>query len=149
MYIDTHKEYRTLRSFVDLLLYRATYSATKTVYTFLDDGEAALIASNQPAQIDAALAASPDLAALELFCSDGIGGKAWWHPDVNSETVAFLQYTSDSTGQPKGVMVSHGNVIRNHKMIQSGHRSDGDSNFVTWLPMYHDMGLVGNTLHPF
>ena len=46
-------------------------------------------------------------------------------------------------------MVSHGNLIQNEKMIQTGIRSDPHSDFVTWLPIYHDMGLVGNMLHSF
>jgi acyl-CoA synthetase (AMP-forming)/AMP-acid ligase II len=116
------------------------------------DPRAALITSKQLAQVQLGLAASPDLAALELFCTDTVApGEAstWRQPRVANETIAFLQYTSGSTGQPKGVMVSHGNLVQNERMIQAGFGSDAASNHVTWLPIYHDMGLVGNMLQPF
>jgi 1-acyl-sn-glycerol-3-phosphate acyltransferase len=67
---------------------------------------------------------------------------------VNSQTIAFLQYTSGSTGNPKGVMVSHGNVLHNQQMIQQAFGHDSHTVSVGWLPLFHDMGLVGNILQP-
>ena len=62
--------------------------------------------------------------------------------------LAFLQYTSGSTSRPKGVMVSHGNIVANaHAMIVSTELSSQDI-CVSWLPIYHDMGLIGNVLMP-
>ncbi|MBD2385058.1 AMP-binding protein [Cylindrospermum sp. FACHB-282] len=69
-------------------------------------------------------------------------------PQVNSEAIAFLQYTSGSTGDPKAVMVSHSNLIHNEQMIQQAFGHDAETRFVGWLPLYHDMGLVGNVLQP-
>src|SRR6185503_14357404 len=72
----------------------------------------------------------------------------WTDPRATRGTLAFLQYTSGSTAEPKGVMVSHGNVISNERMIQRACGHTADSTFVGWLPMYHDMGLIGNLLQP-
>lgn len=72
----------------------------------------------------------------------------WQEPPINRDTLAFLQYTSGSTGNPKGVMVSHGNLIYNEAMISVGFRSNDQDVSVSWLPMFHDMGLIGTTLQP-
>jgi acyl-CoA synthetase (AMP-forming)/AMP-acid ligase II len=69
-------------------------------------------------------------------------------PAVNGDTLAILQYTSGSTSAPKGVMVSHGNLIYNQRMICRAFRQTEQSIVVGWLPLYHDMGLIGNVLQP-
>ena len=73
----------------------------------------------------------------------------WRMPAIDSESVAFIQYTSGSTGLPKGVEVSHGNLIRNERMVLESMGHDENTVFVGWLPLFHDMGLIGNLLHPF
>lgn len=60
--------------------------------------------------------------------------------------LAFLQYTSGSTGAPKGVMVSHANLLHNQRVLQTGFKNDGDTRYVSWLPLFHDMGLIGCAL---
>lgn len=62
--------------------------------------------------------------------------------------LAFLQYTSGSTGRPKGVMVSHGNLVENETAITAGFGVRTDDVILSWLPMYHDMGLIGTALLP-
>jgi acyl-CoA synthetase (AMP-forming)/AMP-acid ligase II len=62
--------------------------------------------------------------------------------------LALLQYTSGSTGNPKGVMVSHGNLIDNLEAAVRRFGIGASSRGVTWLPPYHDMGLVAGTLQP-
>lgn len=63
--------------------------------------------------------------------------------EIKAEDLAFLQYTSGSTGNPKGVMVSHRNLIHNQQLIQLAFSADENSKTVSWLPLFHDMGLIG------
>jgi amino acid adenylation domain-containing protein len=72
----------------------------------------------------------------------------WRRPNISYDTLAFLQYTSGSTSQPKGVMLSHGNLIHNLGAIQRGFQIDSSGAGVFWLPSYHDMGLIGGILEP-
>ncbi|MCZ8495668.1 fatty acyl-AMP ligase [Priestia megaterium] len=72
----------------------------------------------------------------------------WSHPKVDKESLAFLQYTSGSTSSPKGVMVTHGNILHNEAMIKAACQHNEDTVMLGWLPMYHDMGLIGNILQP-
>lgn len=66
----------------------------------------------------------------------------------SSESLAFLQYTSGSTSDPKGVMLSQGNLMANLEGIRRAFGLHGDSRGVIWLPPYHDMGLIGGVLEP-
>ena len=72
----------------------------------------------------------------------------WCPPEINAESIAFLQYTSGSTSVPKGVMVCHGNLLDNMKVIRTVCGNDQESTVVSWLPLHHDMGLIGAVLHP-
>ncbi|MDR9437481.1 MAG: AMP-binding protein [Thiohalophilus sp.] len=64
-------------------------------------------------------------------------------PPVTSQDIAFLQYTSGSTGQPKGVVLSHADLLANIRAMGRALRVDSTDVFVSWLPLYHDMGLIG------
>lgn len=64
------------------------------------------------------------------------------------EDIALLQYTSGSTGMPKGVMVAHSNIMRNCEFIRTSFSFSTQSTGVSWLPSFHDMGLVGQILQP-
>lgn len=92
-----------------------------------------------------------DLAALRWLSVDWLEKDAcgeWREPDVCRDTLAFIQYTSGSTGEPKGVMVSHGNLLENSAIIHERFEHTTESRGVIWLPPYHDMGLIGGVLQP-
>ncbi len=94
---------------------------------------------------------NPELTALHWLATDNIASdlaEAWQEPFVKSDTLAFLQYTSGSTGTPKGVMVSHGNLLHNLALIHKCFADTPNSQGVSWLPPYHDMGLIGGVLQP-
>ena len=75
---------------------------------------------------------------------------AWRNPGVGPRDIAFLQYTSGSTASPRGVMLTHANLLHNSAVIAQGfdHPHDGRGLGVFWLPLYHDMGLIGGVLQP-
>lgn len=72
----------------------------------------------------------------------------WRDPEPSPDDLAFLQYTSGSTGTPKGVMLSHANLVHNSATIGRSLGLDENSRGVSWLPPYHDMGLIGGILQP-
>jgi FkbH-like protein len=96
----------------------------------------------------------PDLGGVEWIAADaadtlGEGPADGWRPPrLDAESLAFLQYTSGSTSSPKGVMVSHGNLLHNERLIREAFGQTEESVVVGWLPLYHDMGLIGNVLQP-
>jgi 1-acyl-sn-glycerol-3-phosphate acyltransferase len=67
---------------------------------------------------------------------------------VGPDDTALIQYTSGSTGDPKGVVLSHANVLANIRAAREGCALDHDDVIVSWLPLYHDMGLIGGWLMP-
>lgn len=93
----------------------------------------------------------PDLQPLQRLATDEIPddeADAWQPSTVNGSTLAFLQYTSGSTAQPKGVMLTHDNLLANLAMIREGFGITSDDVGMIWLPPYHDMGLIGGVLQP-
>ncbi|MFJ6837055.1 fatty acyl-AMP ligase [Streptomyces sp. NPDC091209] len=99
----------------------------------------------------------PELAEITCVATEDIPDEAagsWREPDITADSIAFLQYTSGSTSAPRGVMVTHGNLLDNERVIteRMGHTPDvieeyGHELFVSWLPVYHDMGLIGPVLN--
>jgi acyl-CoA synthetase (AMP-forming)/AMP-acid ligase II len=87
---------------------------------------------------------------LNFLAADEVAeteGSDWSPARSRPDDVAYIQYTSGSTSSPKGVVISHRNVLSNQKMIQSAFRTSEASVVVSWLPHFHDMGLVGVMQH--
>jgi amino acid adenylation domain-containing protein/non-ribosomal peptide synthase protein (TIGR01720 family) len=74
--------------------------------------------------------------------------EGWRTPDLSQTTLALLQYTSGSTAAPKGVMLTHANLLHNSVLIQRCFAHSPQSCGVIWLPPYHDMGLIGGIIQP-
>ncbi|HEV2705790.1 MAG TPA: AMP-binding protein, partial [Pyrinomonadaceae bacterium] len=94
---------------------------------------------------------NPALQGMQLIATDNLSdewAERWQEPVCTGETLAFLQYTSGSTSTPKGVMVTHGNLLHNERLIKQAFQQTERSVIVGWLPLYHDMGLIGNILQP-
>lgn len=89
------------------------------------------------------------LPGSEVIVTDRIEQQADWRlPEVAATDMAFLQYTSGSTAAPKGVIVTHENIVANEESIKRAFRHGPESIVCGWLPLFHDMGLIGNVLQP-
>jgi acyl transferase domain-containing protein/acyl-CoA synthetase (AMP-forming)/AMP-acid ligase II/acyl carrier protein len=100
-------------------------------------------------RIEPWLEQEPALAGIERIATDELpGGLAatWRRPSIGPDTLAFLQYTSGSTADPKGVMVSHANLLHNEERMRVAADYPERPVAVSWLPVYHDLGLIGAVL---
>lgn len=120
------------------------------------DSSASIVADCAPriALTSAALAARPDLrerfAGVEWLTVDlaSLGNSSSELPRPGRDDIAFLQYTSGSTSDPKGVVITHGNLLANEEMMRISLGNSSASTVVNWIPHFHDMGLVFGVLHP-
>ena len=87
---------------------------------------------------------SLEILAVEELTSEG----DYVHPRVAEDAIALLQYTSGSTSSPKGVIITHSNIMANEQMINDAFGLDRATTVVGWTPLHHDQGLVGNLLQP-
>jgi nonribosomal peptide synthetase protein BlmVI len=115
----------------------------------------AIAAACTPTLLLTTAALSESLASIEAelpcLATDGIAeafATGWTERRHVAEELAFLQFTSGSTGAPKGVMIRHGNVSANLEVLDRVVKLNPDRRMLTWLPHYHDMGLIGTILYP-
>jgi acyl-CoA synthetase (AMP-forming)/AMP-acid ligase II len=90
-------------------------------------------------------AGMPQWQTLQWLATDDIpeqNAEDWQEPQINGDTLAMLQYTSGSTAAPKGVMLSHGNILHNQSLIPQRCLLTKESTHVTWLPLHHNLGLM-------
>lgn len=86
----------------------------------------------------------PPFVGLDVLCGDdGVDGDDWVRPGDDPDALALLQFTSGSTSDPKGVMLRHRNICHNLDGAWRAASMTPDDTVVSWLPLYHDMGLIG------
>ncbi|KAB8332623.1 non-ribosomal peptide synthetase [Scytonema tolypothrichoides VB-61278] len=126
---------------------------TPRIQAIITDAQAAIILTTTTilSTIQSLLAKETDQGHLRWLTTDNLAQgieDSWQQPTVNAQTLAFLQYTSGSTGTPKGVMLSYSNLLHNAAVTYQVMEHSPESQFVSWLPVYHDMGLIGGILQP-
>ncbi|MBD2726429.1 amino acid adenylation domain-containing protein [Nostoc sp. FACHB-892] len=126
---------------------------TPRILAILEDSQAAIILTTAAivSQVQSLFADKFDIDNIHWLATNNLAPdieEGWQEPPINTDTLAFLQYTSGSTGTPKGVMLSHGNLLHNAVVTRQYMEHSSSSKFVTWLPIYHDMGLIGGVLQP-
>lgn len=139
----------------------AASKMVKRIERIVTDGDFAMVLTDTHGNgildgygAEAADVADADVKAVDklprLVTSDIRVGEGDWfiNETISPNDIAFLQYTSGSTGNPKGVMISHANLMANMRAIEHTFTFDDKCVGVSWLPIFHDMGLVGSTLQP-
>ncbi len=107
-------------------------------------GAGALITDSRARPLGALLRAQcPALRGIATVEELSGGGAPAALPSLNAQDIAFLQYTSGSTGNPKGVVLTHANLLANLRAMEQASGIGPEDVFVSWLPLYHDMGLIG------
>lgn len=123
----------------------------------VNDADARIILSTAGLAETAELARSQAADPAHIVCLSSDKAKDAWADDwaprgvgdgEGRERLAFLQYTSGSTGDPRGVMVSHRNLIDHQRHAHGVFQAPDGATTVSWLPFYHDMGLIGAMLYP-
>ena len=129
--------------------------ANPRLEAIIKDAQPALLLSDTTIRADVMQYPKAALMDLEWLVTDHISNKSaaaqaalWQEPTLSTDSLAFLQYTSGSTSTPKGVMLTHGNLLHNLAIIQQGFEVTPNSVGLIWLPPYHDMGLIGGILEP-
>ncbi|MBW4689760.1 MAG: AMP-binding protein [Komarekiella atlantica HA4396-MV6] len=110
-----------------------------------------LTTASELVNIESRLPQNLELIGLHRLATDNLNSNLaleWQQPNLSESTIAFLQYTSGSTGTPKGVIVTHRNLLHNEQLVKIAFGHTEKSIIAGWLPLFHDMGLIGNVLQP-
>ena len=123
------------------------------IYNILQNAQTniALTTSETVQSLSRQLENTSELQDLRWITTDTIDDNIatyWREPDLDEDSIAFLQYTSGSTAEPKGVKIAYRNLLHNLEAIHRCFRHSTQSRGVIWLPPYHDMGLIGGVLQP-
>ncbi|WP_419992809.1 fatty acyl-AMP ligase [Streptomyces boninensis] len=89
-----------------------------------------------------------DAVCMATDTEEAVDPGQWRMPRITPDDIALLQYTSGSTSEPRGVMVSHRSLLANQAAFSRVVRSSPEDGFLSWLPHYHDLGLIAQLLHP-
>ena len=123
------------------------------VQHIVGDAKASVAITTTPVlfRLKASFEDHPELRSMRWIDAATVAGDpddAWTSNSVKPDTLALLQYTSGSTGSPKGVRITHENLLHNSRLLSIAFQYNSDSSCVSWLPMYHDMGLIGSIMQP-
>jgi acyl-CoA synthetase (AMP-forming)/AMP-acid ligase II len=121
--------------------------------TIVEDARPMLVLTTSAilSRVEGLFTQAPELRTLRWLATDKVMSSAaqeWRDPVVAANTLALLQYTSGSTAVPRGVMVSHENLLQNSAYITQAFEIGSDAVSVTWLPVFHDMGLTNGIVQP-
>jgi acyl-CoA synthetase (AMP-forming)/AMP-acid ligase II len=123
------------------------------IYNILQNAETNLALTNTETleSLKRQLEQTSELQNLRWITTDTLEAnleRDWQEPEISESSIAFLQYTSGSTAEPKGVKIAYQNLLHNLEAIYRCFRHSPESKGVIWLPPYHDMGLIGGILQP-
>ncbi len=117
-----------------------------------DSGSSVILTDSMIARMAKALLVhAPEFASMAWVPTDTLDSgleESWEHPRIYGDSIAFLQYTSGSTGVPRGVMLTHRNLLAEVEVVHHKFGHVPNSIATHWLPPYHDMGLIGAILTP-
>jgi len=130
-------------------------SSSKRIRSIIANADAKVVCTTRKVydSMFALFTDDPVLQSLIWICTDELHGnqdkEVGFHPlEYTSDDLAYLQYTSGSTGSPKGVMVTHQNIMSNLKAIDESCLHEPGCRIISWMPVFHDMGLIYGVLQP-
>jgi amino acid adenylation domain-containing protein len=129
------------------------HRSTSRIQSIIVDAQPKLVLTTASvfSELEQLLLHIPELKSLCWLESDQVVSDqelSWQAPLIDCNALAYLQYTSGSTSSPKGIMVSHKNVLYNSECIRQGFELTADSISVSWLPHFHDMGMIDGIIQP-